>query len=120
MVRISDFKCIQVIYTRHLTSPDAHDAIATALDHVAVLDADVFDDSRRLVLLCLRDARAALPLPRFHLIVYLDHVVSSRADDAPAVEHHAGDPVVVRIGIENGTRSKIPYLEEGSLLARRC
>ena len=96
---------------QNLASPGPNDAVATALDHVAVADADVVDDGGDLVFLGLGDSRAALPLPRLQLIVDLDHVLARRARDPPPVEHHARDPVVVRVRVEDRSRSQIPYLK---------
>lgn len=104
---------------QNLAGPGTNDAVATALDHVAVADADVVDDGGDLVFLGLGDSRAALPLPRLQLIVDLDHVLARRARDPSPVEHHARDPVVVRVRVEDRSRSQIPYLQISWLAKRK-
>lgn len=96
-----------------LAGPYADQAVTASLDHVTFLDADVIDDGGRAPVLRLRDAGAAVPLPRLHLIVHLDHVLAGRAGDPPAVEHHACDWVFVRVGVEDGSCAEIPYLIYG-------
>lgn len=104
-----------LMYTTFLACPHSDHAVLAPLNHVAVLDADVLNDGRRLVLFSLRDTSSALPLPRFELVVHFDHVLLSCADNPPVVKRHACDGVVVGVGIKDGASPQIPYLENISL-----
>lgn len=84
-----------------LTCPNADNPVAAPLGHVAVLNSYTLHHSRRSAPFFARNARAAVPLPPFYLVVYLDYVLSRSTDDPSDVEHHAGDGVVVSIRIGN-------------------
>jgi hypothetical protein len=49
-------------------------------------------------------------LPSLDLIVHLDHVLAGRADNPSRIKHHAGDGVVVGVGVVDRPCSEIPYL----------
>jgi hypothetical protein len=48
-----------------------------------------------------------------YLIVHFDNVFSSSRDDPPRIEHHAGDAIVVGVGIVDGACPEVPYLWTG-------
>src|SRR3569833_57092 len=85
--------------SRYLTRPHAHDAVPATFYHVAVSYPHMLDEGGRRAILGCRDAGTAVPLPTFHLIVHLDHVLAGGRDDPPRIEHHAGDGVVVGVGV---------------------
>lgn len=93
-----------------LAGPDADNTVLASFDHVPVFDANVLDNGGRLVLFCLRDTGAALPLPGLELVVHLDNVLLGSGNNASVVKHHAGDGVFIGIGVEDGAGPEIPYL----------
>ena len=95
------------------TGPYTDSAVPPAFDQVPVSYTYTLHDSWRLAVLGRRDASAAVPLPSFHLIVHLYHVLGRRADDAPCVKHHACHRVVVCVCVVDRSCSEVPDLELG-------
>lgn len=93
-----------------LTCPNTNDSIAAPFSHVAILYSYTLNYGRRSALFCSCNASTAVPLSTFHFIVHLDYVLAGSTDNTSDIEHHAGDGIVVSIGIVDGPGAQIPDL----------
>ena len=84
-----------------LACPDADDTVLAALDHISVPDAHALNDGGGLGLLSLSNTGAAVPMTSLDLVIHLNHVLTSGADNPAGVEHHAGNRVIVCVGVKD-------------------
>ena len=84
-----------------LTRPDAYHAVLAPFNSVAVLDAHPLDYGENTSLIVRTDTRPAVPVPAVRLVVDFDDVFACGGDNAARVEHHAGNRVIVGIGVIN-------------------
>jgi hypothetical protein len=92
-----------------LTRPHTNRTVLPTLNQIAILDPDMFNDRvRRSV--CLISTGPTVPVPAIRFVVHLDYTLASCRNDAPCVKHHAGDGVVIGVGIRNGASPEVPDL----------
>jgi hypothetical protein len=65
---------------------------------------------RSVVVLVSAHTRTAAPVAAVGLVVDLDDALAGCGNNAARVEHHAGNGVVVGIGVVDGASPKIPDL----------
>jgi hypothetical protein len=97
------------------TRPHTHGAVSATFDEVAVLYPHTFYHRMRCLVIFVRtNTRAAIPVAAVGLVVYLDYRLASCRNDAAGIKHHAGDGVVVCVGVVDGASPEIPDLEQVS------
>lgn len=96
---------------RTLTCPNTNNTVSPPLNQIAISYSYTLDNRRGLALFSSCDARSAFPLSALNLIIHLDHVFTSRADDSSCVKHHACDGVLVRVSVIYRSCTEIPYLK---------
>lgn len=57
------------------------------------------------------NTRTAIPVTAIRLVIYLDHIFAGSRDDTARIEHHAGDGLVVSVGVVDGACAEVPNLE---------
>lgn len=83
--------------------PNAHHPILPPLRQIPVLDPHPLHTA-------LPSFIPAIPMSPISLIVDLRHGLTDCSDDAPRVEHHARDWIIVGIGVVDGAGSEVPDL----------
>jgi hypothetical protein len=97
------------------TRPHTHSAVSATFDEVAVLYPYTFYHGMRcLVVFVGSNTRATIPVAAVRLVVYLDYRLAGCRNNAAGIKHHAGDGVVVCVGVVDGASPEIPDLEQVS------
>lgn len=85
-----------------LTRPYPHHPVFPPFSQISILDPHPLNSSWIPTLFFRNDTRPAIPMPPLSLIIHFCHWFAGRCDDAPRVEHHARDRVVIGVGVVNG------------------
>jgi len=100
----------RLMLPRYLASPDSYNTIPAALGQVPILNANLFNNSRGLLLFSGRDASSAVPVPPVRLVIHFGNVFAGSRYNPAAIEHHARDWGIICVGIINGTCPEVPDL----------
>ena len=107
-------KGVSLSRTASSAGPDTDLAASASFDHVAVLNPHPFNNARLDVVHAVFNADvgayAAVPMAPVGLVVYLDDILAGSRHDVASVEHHAGDGVIIGVGVVDRAGAEVPYL----------
>lgn len=99
-----------------LARPHSHCAILAALNKISIFYPDALDDGMRcVVVLIYANTRPTAPVATVSLVIHFHYILARCGDDAACVKHHAGDGVVVGVGIVDRASPEIPDLHNVSV-----
>lgn len=100
-----------ILRLQMLARPHTHGTVSATFYKVSVFDAYVLDDGVRCRFIFVSaNARTAAPVSTICLVIHLYYIFACCGNNAARVEHHAGDRMVVSVGVGNGACSQVPDL----------
>ena len=93
-----------------LARPGAYHAVSSAFNKIPILNANLLYRRRCSFSVLSGSPGSSIPMTSVSLVVDFHHILASGRHYVSCVEHHACDGIVVGIGIENSTSTKVPYL----------